>query len=620
MKVEFRMFIEATCNSFGIQDKEFAMNFTRFMVSNMWFGKEPVLENGNLLVEEQWIADNQEAINEFCSFYGTGSEDKVKYLLKKLNDNMPRTSTLVKKYCRELEVSASCSYRVLDFLLYWLPGEIDLSTDKEIETLVDDACRNLPKTYAEVVADFINWTSEKTKTIYQQKYFIQKFVTRDEETDAYEPNQYLAMLYKLYNAEYIQENDMYAKAARSKNYTDTWLFLSLHFLCDLRNTDIVRLPHPVIRQTPEIVLEQIEHHCFPDTEARLVTASVVWHLQAIMLVPNKTSGFKDIATIKMEIPESVEVHIGTLFALAEAHFQISGMANDKPLIRVISSYEQINRYMGDDIGDLFLNANFRSRAANKAHMQMIEMLTDDILGIEDEFNVKGYILAALARSHKHSYGDFARTTSIYLKDAKMNGFTPEFVAKEMFERGVLSMIPSMLLKMIMKTDYEKLSVHNQTLLVQELAMTPNEIESSISVMQSNMAHCVQIVQEIYNEMSETEILSILHRIGNGEAVSKQGTCNCLMTAMKKECPYIEAQNCPACSFEISTKTTMFLMIQEWKRLKGIFKTTDNDIERNRSKYLAQKVVVPAVEEMLIEIQDKYGTSVLEMYEALLEEK
>lgn len=85
---------------------------------------------------------------------------------------------------------------------------------------------------------------------------------------------------------------------------------------------------------------------------------------------------------------------------------------------------------------------------------MIYILTDDILGVNDEFRVKGYMLAALARSHKGSYGDFAKTTSIYLKDAKMSGYTPEFVAKELFERGVLSVIPSMLLKMVAGEEYQ----------------------------------------------------------------------------------------------------------------------------------------------------------------------
>ena len=66
-----------------------------------------------------------------------------------------------------------------------------------------------------------------------------------------------------------------------------------------------------------------------------------------MLTPNKTQGTSGVAAIKLHIPESVETHIGTLFAIAEAHFQLSGESPDKPLIRMINRYEQINRYMGE---------------------------------------------------------------------------------------------------------------------------------------------------------------------------------------------------------------------------------------------------------------------------------
>ena len=59
--------------------------------------------------------------------------------------------------------------------------------------------------------------------------------------------------------------------------------------------------------------------------------------------------------------------MGTLFAIAEAHRQINNISNDEPLIRIISDYDRITRYMGDDIGALFLESNFRTRA-NKSYL------------------------------------------------------------------------------------------------------------------------------------------------------------------------------------------------------------------------------------------------------------
>ena len=88
--------------------------------------------------------------------------------------------------------------------------------------------------------------------------------------------------------------------------------------------------------------------------------------------------------------------IGTLLAICEAHYQLNKDNNDEPLIRQIKEYKRINRYMGKEIGDLFLERNFSSRSANKSYLQTVAMLADDVLQEKSELNIKGYFLAALA--------------------------------------------------------------------------------------------------------------------------------------------------------------------------------------------------------------------------------
>ncbi len=176
-------------------------------------------------------------------------------------------------------------------------------------------------------------------------------------------------------------------------------------------------------------MEQIKNGNFSEANAKYTLYTITQYLATVSLKPSKTKSTSGVSNIKFHVPESVETHLGTLFAIAQAHFQLNGLNPEIPLIRAIKTYEQINRYMGEEIGELFLESNFRSRAANKSFMQMIYLLTDDIFTNDDEFRVNGYILASMARSHKGAYGEFANTTGIYLKDAKMSGFTPEFVAR-----------------------------------------------------------------------------------------------------------------------------------------------------------------------------------------------
>lgn len=417
-------------------------------------------------------------------------------------------------------------------------------TDNDVKELMKFTYEELSKQLGDILTFFLSWLKDTYKTRYINDYIMQKRYANSAATQAYDRDEYLELVYYLFNAEYIFDNDMYEKAVRLKNYADTWLFLSLHFICSLRNTDLVRIYHPKLTMPPEDVLNNILNDSFPEKDARLTLYSITWHLNSLPLQPSKTASHSGISSIKFCVPESAEVHIGTLFAICEAHRQIAGLSDDVPLVRCISDYDRITRYMGEEIGSLFLEANFRSRSVNKSYMQAFDMFTDDILGTSG-MRMKGYILAALARSHKGSYGEFARTTAVYLKDANFSGLTAEFVAMELFERGVLSFIPAMLLKMITGTDYNKLSVQKQTELIKILDMTPNEVEEIVKISETSQNKAKETLVKVLGSESnhKNELLQVLHNIGSGTAVSKQNECLCLMTALHKICPYADRKQC-----------------------------------------------------------------------------
>ena len=45
-----------------------------------------------------------------------------------------------------------------------------------------------------------------------------------------------------------------------------------------------------------------------------------------------------------------------------------------------------------------------------------------------------------------------------------------------------------------------------------------------------------------------------------------------MTAIGALCPHNDIQNCVSCEYEIGTKTTLFIMLTEYKRLLDIYHT------------------------------------------------
>lgn len=587
----------------------------QFLEDNAWFGSRPELKDGR--VELSYA--QQELYRAPLVRYASNRGEK-EFVTKQLEQAFPATSRQLSSFFRITRVSKGTRFYIEDFLLYRLKKEIAFMNDAEMSQLVSYAVDEMIKAHGDVFTFFLSWLKSTHKTAYKNEYVMKNRYETNYKNQAYDIDEYTELMYYLYNEEYIRENDMYKKAAESKNYADTWLFLAIHFICPLRFTDLVRIPHPELTDTPETVLMQIKKGDFSDADARKTLYSVTFRLCMLQLKPNKTSSHSNISAIKFHVPSSAEVHIGTLLALCEAHRQIIGIPDRQPLIRKIADYDRISRYMGDEIGYLFLDSNFRSRSANKSYLQAVYMLTDDVLGDESLLS-ESYVLTALARSHKGSYADFAQTTAVYLKDAKFNGLTPEYVAKELFERGVLSFIPSMLLKMVTDGEYNKLSPSKQTELIYTLDMSPGEVEHTVSVLYEGQKRAEYVVQELFTHTTANEsgILEILHRIGNGSAFAKQPECLCLLSAVKKFCPFDDRKQCVGCLYEIGTKSTLFLLLDEYKRMVSLYKKIEEEPEKSKYRNMIRQVVIPQLDEILFCLKEQYGQKVFAEYETMIKE-
>lgn len=357
------------------------------------------------------------------------------------------------------------------------------------------------------------------------------------------------------------------------------------------------------------------------SEARRTLLSITTRLTYLNLTPNKTKNASNVTQLKFHVPESCQVLIGTLLAICEAHFQLQIPYNaENPLIRQIKTYEKITSYMGEEIGNLFLERNFSSRSANKSYLQSVAMLADDVLEEKSELNIKGYFLAALARSHKGDFNEFAQTTTTYLKDAQLGQLKPEMVAKELFERGVLSMIPSMLLTIVTRGKYKELSPSQQTKMIKSLDLTPVEIEKTLELsVRADLRSQQALKTLVENNVEPEQLLTICHRIGNGEAFSKQGESMCLLSALGKLCPYDDRQHCVGCQYELQTKSTLLLLIGEFNRLNKQYQKLKNELERGKVRAILEQQIKPCLTEMLEALSEQYGEAVLSDYEDIIKE-
>lgn len=610
MVVDLKNYLERILVELGAATIKHREKVSGFLLDNEWFGVSINLDDYTISEKDAEVLKNH--IKDYLT-----TPPGIKSMEGIFSKKFPSTSELFVQFAEEEKLSETNRFYLLDFLAYYLTKDLFLYSDAEVETLVEVATEVLTKSQGNILIQFIKWLLNKGVTRYRVSFEMTKRYTIESANGAYELDEYLELMYYLFNENYIIKNDMLCKAANSKNYADTWLYLGLHFICALRSTDLERLGHPKLTREPLEVLEAVVDGTWSSSEARRTLLSITTRLTT----PNKTKNASNVAQLKFHVPESCQVLIGTLLAICEAHFQLQIPYNaENPLIRQIKTYEKITSYMGEEIGNLFLERNFSSRSANKSYLQSVAMLADDVLEEKSELNIKGYFLAALARSHKGDFNEFAQTTTTYLKDAQLGQLKPEMVAKELFERGVLSMIPSMLLTIVTRGKYKKLSPSQQTQMIKSLDLTPIEIEKTLELSIRADSRSQQALKTLVeNNVDPEQLLTICHRIGNGEAFSKQGESMCLLSALGKLCSYDDRQHCVGCQYELQTKSTLLLLIGEFNRLNKQYQKLKNELERGKVRAILEKQIKPCLTEMLQALSEQYGEAVLSDYEDIIKE-
>ena len=614
MVVDLKSYLERILVELGAATIKHREKVSGFLLDNEWFGVSINLDDYTISEKDAEVLKNH--IKDYLT-----TPPGIKSMEGIFSKKFPSTSELFVQFAEEEKLSETNRFYLLDFLAYYLTKDLFLYSDAEVETLVEVATEALTKLQGNILIQFIKWLLNKGITRYRVSFEMTKRYTIESANGAYELDEYLELMYYLFNEDYIIKNDMLSKAANSKNYADTWLYLGLHFICALRSTDLERLGHPKLTREPLEVLEAVVDGTWSSSEARRTLLSITTRLTYLNLTPNKTKNASNVAQLKFHVPESCQVLIGTLLAICEAHFQLQIPYNaENPLIRQIKTYEKITSYMGEEIGNLFLERNFSSRSANKSYLQSVAMLADDVLEEKSELNIKGYFLAALARSHKGDFNEFAQTTTTYLKDAQLGQLKPEMVAKELFERGVLSMIPSMLLTIVTRGKYKELSPSQQTKMIKSLDLTPVEIEKTLELsVRADLRSQQALKTLVENNVEPEQLLTICHRIGNGEAFSKQGESMCLLSALGKLCPYDDRQHCVGCQYELQTKSTLLLLIGEFNRLNKQYQKLKNELERGKVRAILEKQIKPCLTEMLQALSEQYGEAVLSDYEDIIKE-
>ena len=327
MVVDLKSYLERTLIELGASTIKYREKVSEFLLDNEWFGVSINLDDYTISEKDAEVLKNH--IKNYLT-----TPPGIKSMEAIFSKKFPSTSELFNQFVKEEKLGKSDTFYLLDFLAYNLTKDLFLYSDSEVEKLVEVATENLTKLLGNVLIQFIKWLLNKGVTRYRVSFEMTKRYTIESTNGAYELDEYLELMYYLFNEDYIIKNDMLSKAANSKDYADTWLYLGLHFICALRTTDLERLGHPKLTREPLEVLEAVVDGTWSSSEARRTLLSITTRLTYLNLTPNKTKNASNVTQLKFYVPESCQVLIGTLLAICEAHFQLQIPYNlESPLIR-----------------------------------------------------------------------------------------------------------------------------------------------------------------------------------------------------------------------------------------------------------------------------------------------
>lgn len=569
-----------------------------FLDRNAWFGQVPAGTGRETTVPDYECM--RDAMRLWLSAYQKPSREKLQLLLEQYRNRMPETCALYQEFAETEGIADKPGgWKILDFILSSCDRELSLYSQGGLDRLMEETKGRLPVGSTKLLAKFIAEEVRNGQCLYEIHSRRQKELNKD----AYSLGDFSVMAYCVFNQESWKENRLVEKALSSRRSANLWLFTALHFFGAVRQSDLIRFPVPALPYPQEMLKAMIQGGTYRDKDARAVAEEFVLRMKYQPMLPSKTARYQGVPELKFFLPESLKEAVGWIISVRLTHYRAG-----EPLAVPVQDLVSAKKFFGEPFAEALGNRRFQTRRANKAYMQGIELVTEDVPG-----KPKGYMLAALARSHKGGIGTLPEMTDIYLKDAAFSGYRPEFILREMFERGIFGFVPAMMLERYAGEGYRRLDVSLQTELIRSVGLSALQIEDVALLVETALEKSREIVAAIPGEGLGTA----LQRIASGAAASRQEETLCLRAAAGLPCADPLRGGCIGCGFEIYTKAAFHLLMKEYVRISEL-KRNAGDAEKMRLRNLLVRGIMPAVGEMITSLPllypDAEMESLLEMME------
>lgn len=524
----------------------------------------------------------------FFEDYGISEEEKVRQLLLG---------------CKTYRATYQCIIRYLSFIedkeniytpsltdfvriVYEIP-DIRRISDDDVIAAIEAANTERTKNY---LVGFFIYVSNHEEVAYHK---IELKKTEKEAEPAYDYEEFVRLAKILFNTDYDRTHDLTRKALDDSWYAEMWMFLSCHYVCGWRASDICsRWVYPGLKDNNnpfgvhvETLKDDILNEKITDSVYENIALYTIRRIEMAYNVPQKTGRGK----LRSEMVPELRLFFGKLSLIAEYHHLRSGEGYMKPCRTAhYRNWVACREFFGEEIFVITGTHSISSRRLNKSYLQGLEQAARG----NGNPSLVSHVVAAYARSHAD-----ADTTAIYLRDHGLTGETAGVVLFMMMQRGVFGVSLYHALIMAFPGAFTQLTLKEQSLLMEQVPLSAFELETAGNV----LAAAEEMSTELSRGNTEVpvEVLKAMLSIGQGQGKAKEEGVYCCRKALGLCCDRPLYESCIAnlCPNHIFTKEGIPALVRVIKDYGEKYRTTGN------RKYRAamEKCIIPAFQEVINEI-------------------
>ena len=583
-----------------------------FLEKNDYFGIE-IIDPKDILFDlperEDFFITKEDAqflefkSEQFFKEFGYTEKEKVKWIINHSKEHIVSTE-YIKKYLIYIEDEDNIftpSLTAFVKMVFDMP-DIKQLTDEDIIDAIND--EEVVKTKAYLL-DYLKFVARYEKVKYHNIEIKKK---ESNSIFAYAYKDFVGLAKILFNADYDKEHTLTLKALENSKYIEMWMFLSCHYICGWRSSDICdRWVYPDLKSNDNpfkidisTIKEDIINGNITDETYAKISLYVIKRIEMANNVPQKTG----IGKLRSEIVPELRAFFGKLILIAEYHHIASGEGYMNS--HRIASYRNwvfCMEFFGEEMYKITGKCSISSRRLNKSYLQGIEQSAKD----NGNTTLVAHVVAAFARNHAS-----IDTTSIYLKDHGLTGESAEVVLYMMMQRGVFSVSLYNALIAAYPEAFEKLSAKEQTAIMEKIPLSAYELETVGTSLIASFR-----MTEVFNEgktEEPKEILKAMFAIAQGKGKGKESGIYCKKKALGYACENPTYESCLAniCPYHVFTSDGVPALVRVIKDYQIKELATGN-----RKYGIALKTkIIPAFQDTINAIikemseEDKAGTKKL----------